>query len=399
MELIYGVLIINNPIYIGFSMEFSIYRYILATAIIIGTTYFLPLNRKLSSCFVYFYYLVAVIPLLSLYALESNSTFYIILSMVCFYIILLIIRMNIKLEVKSFKISPKIFDITCYILILGLVLSLYAMGYRPNILALNLDLNYLIRENVEFNGFIGYYFGLISRAIIPGCFILSVFEKKYLKSFTFIILQLLVFMFFPQKTILFSLLVVLVIYFIVGIGKYYKYLVSFQIGYFLLAFLLYVVFNFQYLITFMPRRTHFTPADIQFSYYDFFLDGQFLNFSQNMIGRILHINEVYDVSIVYIIGGLYYNSPNMSANTNFLADGFANFGFIGMLIVTIILTIALIILDNFTKEQKLAVNLSICFMPLYALVDASLFTTFLTHGLLWVIIFIFFTHFRTRDNH
>ncbi|WP_100405630.1 O-antigen polymerase [Bacillus solitudinis] len=398
LELIYSFLIVENPIYIGFSMDFSIPKYIIGTIIVVITIYLLPLLRKPSSYYLFFYYLVSVIPLASLYALESNSSGYLVASIFSFYILLFIVKMNIKFKVKSFKINSKLFDSACYIIIFGLIVYLYTSGYRPSILAFNLNLNYAIRGDIEFSGILGYYFGIVNRAIIPGCFILSIFEKKYLKSLSFVLLQLVIFMFFPQKTILFSLLLVFIIYLIVTKGKYYFYLINFQVFYFIIASLLYIIFNFHYLITFSPRRTHFTPADIQFSYYDFFVNSNYLSFSQNLIGRIFNLTEVYDTSIVYIIGGIYYNSPNMSANTNFMADGYANFGILGMILVTVILSFTLITLDSFTKDSKHAVNISICFMPLYALLDASIFTAFLTHGILWVLIFIFLTHFRTTKN-
>lgn len=82
------------------------------------------------------------------------------------------------------------------------------------------------------------------------------------------------------------------------------------------------------------------------------------------------------------IGTNYWGNPGMAANANFLGDGFANFGPVGMIGFAALLGTVLAIVDRITSRTDIAIKASASIGVVFALVDTALLTSLLTHGLL-----------------
>jgi len=121
----------------------------------------------------------------------------------------------------------------------------------------------------------------------------------------------------------------------------------------------------------------FLPAKIQSHYYNFFTNHSFALFSRTRIGFL--IDEVYSQPLPIIIGSEYVSGA--SANTAYLADGYAQMGFLGLIIVSVILGVLLSIFNSITIVSD-PVSLSPIIIPVFSLTNSALTTTLLTHGLI-----------------
>ena len=135
-------------------------------------------------------------------------------------------------------------------------------------------------------------------------------------------------------------------------------------------------------------RLYFLPAQLYYYYYDFFSHHYFDWFTQNLPVSFF-ANSNYKIPIPYVIGDYYFGGAETSANANLFADGYANLGIAGCLLVTLILIVVLHVLDMLSSEKNRYLVISVIAMPMFFLTNSSLQTTFLTHGFLIAIMIIF----------
>ena len=98
-----------------------------------------------------------------------------------------------------------------------------------------------------------------------------------------------------------------------------------------------------------------------------------------LIWLIANIYSNY-VSPGFLIGDVYFHNPAGNANANLWADGYANAGFLGIIIITLLLMLLLWIYDSISKKKDLRVALLLIAMPAYAITNTSLLTSLLSHG-------------------
>jgi len=112
---------------------------------------------------------------------------------------------------------------------------------------------------------------------------------------------------------------------------------------------------------------------------DYFSKNEHYHLSHSIFADF--VKSSYDTDPAFQIGYVYFNRPEMSANANIWADAYANFGFVGVIVFSIILLFYLWILDNsaVNKNQPTIFALT---STTYVLTDTALLTSLLTHGLL-----------------
>ncbi|MGH8289021.1 MAG: hypothetical protein ACREV7_08330 [Steroidobacteraceae bacterium] len=131
------------------------------------------------------------------------------------------------------------------------------------------------------------------------------------------------------------------------------------------------------------------PAQIHYWYYDFFgiHHAPLLQLSQSIFSALSE--APFHSPIAEVIGWTYMNS-NGSANVGLFGDAFANFGFLGCGIFSILLALVLVALDAAARGVHPRVATALIAMPAFELINSGLLTTLLTEGLavailvLWV---------------
>jgi hypothetical protein len=117
------------------------------------------------------------------------------------------------------------------------------------------------------------------------------------------------------------------------------------------------------------------------TYYDFFLNHPFAHWSSSFLR--LFVSNPYPAPYESIISDKYTISPGGFWNGNMWADGFANWGFRGMLIAVVILAAFLWLYDSVTHDLDLALSSGLIAVPVaVGLANTPVQNSLLTGGLI-----------------
>lgn len=130
------------------------------------------------------------------------------------------------------------------------------------------------------------------------------------------------------------------------------------------------------------------PGLLVADYYEFFSENVTYGLSHSILGFLGPMP--YDVGPAYLMGAVYFGDPATSANANMWADGFMNFGIIGILVSTLILGAYLVVLDAAASRRDLRVTGALAGMMALTLSNTGVLTAFMTHGLALALILILF---------
>lgn len=100
------------------------------------------------------------------------------------------------------------------------------------------------------------------------------------------------------------------------------------------------------------------------------------------------IEYEYDLTPPRQIGSWLANSPSTAMNANLFADGFANFGWMGLVGAGVVLLIFLRIMDRAAHGVPTAVSALVMVMPTIALSNASILTSMFSHGLVVAVVLL-----------
>ena len=136
-------------------------------------------------------------------------------------------------------------------------------------------------------------------------------------------------------------------------------------------------------LTYLVRRVFYVQGLLSALYFDYFSYSPLWLWSHTRIARLFRLSPA-SMSLPpgpgFLIGEVYFNNPAGNANANFWADGFANAGWYGVLLVTILLFGFLWLYDSVSLPNKREIGFLLMAMPLFALTNTALLTTFLSHG-------------------
>ena len=126
------------------------------------------------------------------------------------------------------------------------------------------------------------------------------------------------------------------------------------------------------------RRVLEVPALVTSRYFEFFGDNPTYSLAHSFLRT--WVSPPSQLSPPELIGSVYFGST-IWANGGLWADGFANFGFAGMLLFATILGGIFWLLDVVADRTDLAITGSVVGVLGVIMTNTALFTTLLTHGL------------------
>lgn len=141
------------------------------------------------------------------------------------------------------------------------------------------------------------------------------------------------------------------------------------------------------------RRFLITPAWLTNIYVDFYGERPKEMLAHSVLAP--WVQPVYEYAPPRTIS-LYINGDiDTSMNANFLADGFAHFGYFGMIGAAVVLALYLRFMDRAALGLPAAVAAMVMVMPAIALSNTSILTAMLSHGL---VVALFFLAVAPRDG-
>ncbi len=136
------------------------------------------------------------------------------------------------------------------------------------------------------------------------------------------------------------------------------------------------------------RRTLLDQPQQYFFYYDFFSKNDLTFLSQHHLFN-LFVDYPYPLDPPHLIGKIYYGDPQSNANTGVVGDAYMNFGFLGLVVWSILIGLIFKIIDSCSKGVDLRIGVAVIAMPVFSLINSALLTNFLTHGLLLVLLLLY----------
>ena len=144
------------------------------------------------------------------------------------------------------------------------------------------------------------------------------------------------------------------------------------------------ILDVKYASSLIIRRLLMVPAHLNFTYLEFFSNNEFVYWSNGILKNFF--DNPYDFNIANIIGA-YLGQQDMAANTGFIASGYANAGYLGITIYTIMAIVLFNLINKLSENNDKYFVMAIIFPVILTLFTSSdLLTTLLTHGLFIAII-------------
>ena len=377
-----GYVLLLRSYTIMFPLNFNLTKFITGIVCCI-VLYFLidHSERKASSFLLYVFFLLQIVPITTVYAFaDESSVFYFTL---CAAVLLceLLVRFGDSKEIVE---RDQAASVLMLVLFAGMTLfTLYRMIRlygRPDTAALDLFGVYSIRENAPSLGkLLNYLFKWTTAALLPFGLALTISERKYALAALLAGVCVLLYLYTAHKTILFMTPLVIACSFWAKREHCYRELFfCLCIGFVVLVLLASREPNhdtglFSRAYSLLGRRAIIVPANNKFKYFDYFSTHPKMGIYGVFPRSIVDLSSYYEnVPFTYEIARIYFNEPEMNANTGFLAEGYMRFGHVGTILILIFFAMILKWIDGFQNRAGYALAVGAFAYPVYALNDAHL---------------------------
>ena len=381
-----GMIIVKNEI---------IVRLIISYALMFALYYFTPKNKnKLISVFLNLQLIIMIIPMLSFYSIADKSLVCILCVSIVHCIQILFYKILFKkpnFKYYSSKSMSSSITVLVVMIFLVSVYSTYSYGRLPSFDVLNFNKVYLVREHANMPYWAGYFISWSSMVIIPFMFCFNFINKKYVKCILWGGCQFIFYLVYANKFMLLIIPAMIGIC-IVSMSKYLYVWITSGLSLLMIFFLfMYKFYNIIMPIAIVPNRLLYIPAQIKFAYYEFFSYNQKVFFADGLVGKLFSIKSPYEYTIPQEISKYLYKAEvPFNANTGYLADSFANGGYVGLLLISVILIVFIYFLDCLSYKISRPLAISSSFFIFMILNDGAFQTTILTGGS-WLLIIIYFS--------
>jgi hypothetical protein len=380
--------------YQGFTLSLSWENVLFSIILILITVYLMPVATfRASDLLVQIWYLIGYIPILLFYMLNGEEINYVIFVSICFGILIFFQRNSFTFKIPNLKQAYLGYLLILFILVYtyGVLISSHGFVFNLSIL----DVYDIRSEYVGFASvypFLSYFVVWQGYVINPMLLSICLKHRKYLLSTIVLLLFFLLFSITGFKNLLTgAFFVVLILFFI----KRQNSLSLLSSGLSLLVVGSGVITELTGRIEFVSiaaRRLFFLPARLNFIYYEYFSVNPKTNLGYSIFSSF--VDYPYELPPSGIIASYLDPSKNSGANAGFLADAYANFGFVGMVVFTLILVLMLRLMDSISKGRDWRFVSIALVMPFFALVNSGLLTTLLSHGFLFALLLYWVIHNR-----
>jgi hypothetical protein len=372
----------------GFFLEFNILKYIeskLWFLLLLSYSFFINKRSQFVSALFLLMILMVFIPgeIIFSFLNGSRKAFYSILTFFAIFGAFSSLRISVKTIVLSDWIKYSFLILISFIMVIPVFLD-FKLNINSSVFKLQ-DI-YEVRDVFKSGSSVltSYAFWWLAKVVLPTVFVFSLIRKN--KLFVFISLLLLTYLFLVSghKSVYFTPILLL---FYFHVGKDYNQKILYTL---ILIALFLILVNIPDLIIDRPmfksifvRRVFFVPGLLNELYFDFF-EAKPIFLSHSILSGV--IDYPYEITPSYLIGATYFNKPEMSANIGIVADGFMNFGYLGVLLFSMIFSIIIMILNSIKLDVRYF-GLFVFYILIFR--GSALLTVILTHGFWILLIFAF----------
>jgi hypothetical protein len=342
-----------------------------------------------SSIFLQLHFVIIIIPILTLFGFKNESFVFVFWAVVFFGLEVMILKKSKRIRFYKIRNSRILLNIIIVVISIFVYVSMLRANGIPSLRALNFWNVYDIRSQVQYPYMMVYFVSWQAKIINPYLITKAYIDNNKINLIIALCMQLLLYLITAHKSFILIPIAIIIITKILEKYEFFKSLSFLSFIGVLGSYLMYLLFDIMVFPFLFIYRLLILPAQIKFSYYDFFSKNEYLYFSEGVIGKIFDLEYPYELNIQNLISKIYFGDVNSAANTGYIADAFANFGILGMFLMTLLLVAIFILIDSLSKNlgKEFVVGLSI--FSILGLNDLGLLTTLLTGGLLLLLIILY----------
>jgi len=373
--------------YMRFSLNFNVIKLIESYFFLFIIFLLMPKSSKqLSTIMVWLLILLSYVPMLTIFAFKDESRIF-MYAVTCFWIFVLLLLHLPRVNLPSLKESK---IIRFLIIISFSAIVLFAI-YNYLGFSFNLDLTRVYDIRTQYVQtkipLAGYYFNWMGYVVNVAFFALFINKKKWIFAALIAVLQLLLFSSTGNKTFLFALPFALALMWITARKNPLFYIAGGMIAIMIMAMLSHLIVGNILISSLFTRRTLLVPAHLAFYYFDFFSSNGPIFLSHSIFRFFL--NYPHPLNPPHLIAMVYFDKPETAANNGIVGDAFMNFGFIGLVLWSILLVIILKLVDSCSKGKDIKIGIAVVALSVIALTNSALLTCLLTHGLLLALLILY----------
>lgn len=381
-----------------FNLEVDFNKYIISYIIFLTFSYFLVnkimiMHSKPSEIMFLGLYLMSFTPTISLFGLANLSygfLAYFLLFWTIFCISISLMHKSFQNRLNKDKLK-KIDDYQRYIiwiittasfLIMSLIISIKVNGFNLNFNLSSIDI-YNTRSDFkekQLNIIFEYFRNNAMYVIVPFTGVYAFKKKNFILLSLVVITQLFLYGIDNQKAALFLLPVSILAY------KIYKdhMMEKIPLVLFLLNIVIYLEFTYsetKFFVGNILERVYYLPAILSNLYYEFFSVNENVIPFSGMLNKLGWINNNnYQEGIPYILGGIYFKNPEISANTGMFGSAFS-YGIAGVIIIPIAYSILFYLLNMATSNIEINTIISILIIQIFVITGTTIFVVLSAYGL------------------
>lgn len=329
--------------------------------------------RKPSDFFVTLYYYIVMVPLSVMYAFSNQNSYFFIVNCLLFMVMEIIVKSDIKKVDFRFNNLTNAMIICFYITTVIVYVDLFKEHGMFNFNALHIFSIYNMRGTFSLNKYIGYLFRIQFEIITPFFIVRTLKKEEFIKCGFFVTLQLIAYLYAAQKIILFSIPMIIVIYYFATKIKDWINVVRLFIILTAVVVLLSSISRFFMLVSSLfIRRVLIIPAILKFAYFEFFNYNIKTGFSGTLWGKLLGKVTPYPNGVGVTVGTDYFRLTGANENTGFVGEGYYMFGLLGIFLVYIVFICLLYIIDVLAIKNGNAFAITLSVFPIYLINDTGI---------------------------
>ncbi len=359
-------------------------------------------ERKASTFFLYFIFLFQIVPITSVYAMKDESSSYYHLLCLSFLLCELAVSYTGDRPIfrRTFPVSRAMtlaFTAAALLLLVYLVLKNGAPKW--SLLDTSTVYEYRTSGALQLSKYMSYLLQWTAKVFLPFGIAKSLVDRRYPAAGLLMAALLLVYLYTGMKGYLFAIPFILVFTLWARRKNCYQELfLTGCAGFSVLTLLAYFTrpgSPWYYLFSLFVRRVMVLSSQLKFQYFDYFTSHPKLGIYGILPTWILKVPSYYeDVGYTYDIAAIYYNKPEMNANTGFFAEGYMRFGYIGIILLPLLLALLLKLMDRFQDRAGYTLTIGMFIFPILILSDGHLLDSFVFGN--WMFLTVILLFYRPR---
>lgn len=228
---------------------------------------------------------------------------------------------------------------------------------------------------------LAYLVSVQANVLNPFLFARGIYSRRWSLVAASILGQVLIYSVSGLKTVLFSTpaLIVVAVLFRINRRPSGQVILWGTVVAALAAFVVDLLLRSYVATSLFTRRFLLTSGMLMSAYVTFFGDHPHARLGHSVLaGRV---DYPYASTPARVVGEWVTGTDGIAMNAHFLADGFANFGWLGVVGAAAVLVVYLRVLDRVTVGIPLAVSAVVLVMPAITISNTSILTAMFSHGL------------------